>query len=109
MLALTIACLIGSLFVQLYPNVMTSTLGAANTITVEEAASGSYTLTVMTIVAILVFPIVLGYQAVSYYVFRARVGRGQFEGVGQAVGQLADKLGVTEEHPPQSRVDSPRE
>ena len=108
-LALTIACLIGSLFVQLYPNVMTSTLGAANNITVEEAASGSYTLTVMTIVAILVFPIVLAYQAVSYYVFRARVGRSQFEGVGQAVGQLADKLGVTEEHPPQSRVDSPRE
>ena len=29
-LALTIACLIGSLFVQLYPNVMVSTLGAAN-------------------------------------------------------------------------------
>ena len=108
-LATTIAFLIASLFVQLYPNVMVSSLGAANNLTVEGSASGSYTLTVMSLVLLVMFPIVLAYQAVSYYVFRARVGRAQFEGVGQAVGQLADKLGVTEENPPQSRVDSPRE
>jgi cytochrome bd ubiquinol oxidase subunit II len=108
-LALTIACLIGSLFLQLYPNVMVSTLGEANNLTVENAASGTYSLTIMTIVLVLVFPLVLAYQAATYYVFRARVGRRQFEGVGQAIGKVADKLGVTEPHPPQSQVDSPRE
>ena len=56
----------------------------------------------MTIVLVLVFPVVLAYQAVTYYVFRARVGRRQFEGVGSAIGKVADKLGVTEPHPPQS-------
>jgi cytochrome bd ubiquinol oxidase subunit II len=108
-LALTIACFIASLFVQLYPNVMISTLGETQNLTVEGAASSTYTLTIMTIVLVLFFPVVLGYQAVTYYVFRARVGRGQFEGVGQAIGKVADKLGVTEPHPPQSQVDSPRE
>jgi cytochrome d ubiquinol oxidase subunit II len=108
-LALTIACLIGSLFVQLYPNVMVSTLGEANNLTVENAASGNYSLTIMTIVLVLFFPIVLAYQAVTYYVFRARVGRQQFEGVSSAIGKVGDKLGVTEQHPPQSQVDSPRE
>jgi len=108
-LALTIACLIGSLFVQLYPNVMVSTLGAARSITVEGAASGTYTLTIMTIVAVLILPVILAYQAVSYYVFRARVGRAQFEGVAQAISAVADKIGITEDDPPQSKVDSPRE
>ena len=55
------------------------------------------------------FPIVLAYQAVSYYVFRARVGRAQFEGVAQAISTVADKIGITEDDPPQSKVDSPRE
>src|SRR5215207_7166257 len=92
---------------EIIPNLLT--LGAGSSITVEEAASGSYTLTVMTIVAILVFPVVLAYQAVSYYAFRARVGREQFEGVAQAIGTVADKIGITEDEPPQSKVDSPRE
>ena len=98
-LALTIACLIGGLFVQLYPNVMVSTLGAANNLTVEGAASGTYTLTVMTVIAILTLPVVFGYQAVSYYVFRARVGRSQFEG-GRAGGGATGRQASRHRAPP---------
>lgn len=107
LVSLTIAFAVGGLFVQLYPNVMVSSLGDANNLTIYNSASGTYTLTVMTIVALLMLPIVLFYQAVSYYVFRARVTRGQFEGLGAAVGEVAEKLHIAEEHPPQSRVDPP--
>lgn len=107
LVSLTIAFAVGGLFVQLYPNVMVSSLGEANNLTVYNTASGDYTLTVMTLVALVMLPIVLFYQAVSYYVFRARVTRGQFEGLGQAVGEVAEKLHIAEENPPQSKVDPP--
>jgi cytochrome d ubiquinol oxidase subunit II len=107
--ALTIAFTVFGLFAQLYPNVMVSSSGEANNLTIYNSASGDYTLAVMTIVALLILPIVLFYQAISYYVFRARVGRAQFEGLGQAVGEVAEKLHIAEPHPPQARVDPPTE
>ncbi|MBJ7519908.1 MAG: cytochrome d ubiquinol oxidase subunit II [Solirubrobacteraceae bacterium] len=107
--SLTIAFAIGGLFVQLYPNVMVSSTAEANNLTIYNTSSGDYTLTVMTIVALLMLPIVLFYQAVSYYVFRARVSRGEFEGLGQAVGEVADKLHLTEPHPSQANVDPPNQ
>ncbi|MBJ7331556.1 MAG: cytochrome d ubiquinol oxidase subunit II [Solirubrobacteraceae bacterium] len=107
--SLTIATTIGGLFISLYPNVMVSTLGDANNLTIYNTASSNYTLTVMTVVALVMLPIVLAYQAVSYYVFRARVSGEQFEGLGQAVGQVADKLHLTQEQPPQTQVDPPTE
>lgn len=107
--ALTIAFAILGLFVQLYPNVMVSSTAEANNLTIYNSSSGDYTLTVMTIVALLMLPIVLFYQAVTYYVFRARVGRAQFEGLGQAVGEVAEKLHIAEPHPPQANVDPPTE
>ncbi|EFR83244.1 cytochrome D ubiquinol oxidase subunit 2, partial [Listeria monocytogenes FSL F2-208] len=42
-------------------------------LTIENAASGQYSLSVMTIVAVTLLPFVLGYQIWSYYVFRKRV------------------------------------
>lgn len=107
--ALTIAFTVFGLFVQLYPNVMVSSTAEANNLTIYNSSSANYTLTVMTIVALLMLPIVLFYQAVTYYVFRARVGRAQFEGVGQAVGEVAEKLHIAEPHPPQANVDPPTE
>ena len=105
--SLTIAFAVGGLFVQLYPNVMVSSTTEANNLTIYNSSSGDYTLTVMTIVALIMLPIVLFYQAVSYYVFRARVGRGQFEGLGEAVGEVAEKLHIAEPNPPQANVDPP--
>jgi cytochrome bd ubiquinol oxidase subunit II len=71
--AVAIAAAIGSIFINLYPNVMVSSTNSAYNLTVNNSASGSYALKVMTIVAILFVPLVLAYQGWSFHVFRARV------------------------------------
>jgi cytochrome bd ubiquinol oxidase subunit II len=68
-----IAASIGQLFISLYPNVMVSSTNAAYNLTVNNSASAHYALVVMTIVAVLFFPIVLLYQGWSFHVFRKRV------------------------------------
>ena len=71
--AITIASVVGSLFIELYPNVMISSTSSLYNLTVSNAASGGYALKVMTIVTVLLFPIVLIYQGWSFWVFRGRV------------------------------------
>ena len=71
--AVAIAATVGSLFIELYPNVMVSSTNAAYNLTVSNSASGHYALVVMTIVTALLFPVVLVYQGWSFHVFRARV------------------------------------
>jgi cytochrome bd ubiquinol oxidase subunit II len=71
--AIAIAATVGSIFVDLYPNVMISSTNAAYNLTVNNSASGSYALKVMTIVTVLFLPVVLLYQGWSFHVFRARV------------------------------------
>jgi len=71
--AVAIAASVGSIFIQLYPNVMVSSTNAAYNLTVHNAASGGYALKVMTIVTVIFFPIVLLYQGWSFHVFRGRL------------------------------------
>jgi cytochrome bd ubiquinol oxidase subunit II len=71
--ATAIAAATAALFTALFPNVLPSTLGPAYTLTVANAASAAKTLMVMTVVAIIFLPLVLGYQAWTYWVFRKRV------------------------------------
>lgn len=71
--ALTIFLVSGSVFVGLFPNVMVSSLSPAYNLTITNAASGPNTLRVMTIVAAIFVPIVLAYQAWSYWIFRKRI------------------------------------
>ncbi len=71
--AIAMAASVGSIFIDLYPNVMISSTNAAYTLTVNNSASGSYALKVMTIGAAIFFPLVLLYQGWSFHVFRARV------------------------------------
>ena len=61
------------LFSVLYPNVMPSTISDAYSLTIYNASSTPYTLRIMTIVAAIFTPIVLAYQAWTYWVFRKRV------------------------------------
>ncbi|MEV7093112.1 cytochrome d ubiquinol oxidase subunit II [Amycolatopsis sp. NPDC051045] len=63
-----------TMFGALFPNVLPSTLDAANTLTIEGSASSPYTLTVMTWVAVFGAPAVLIYQGWTYWVFRKRIG-----------------------------------
>lgn len=68
----TIGFTVVNFFADLYPNLMVSSTSALDTITIEDS-SGSYTLTLMTIVAGVMVPVVLIYTAWNYWVFRQRV------------------------------------
>ncbi|MFV9672113.1 MAG: cytochrome d ubiquinol oxidase subunit II [Acidimicrobiia bacterium] len=72
---LTIVTSVAAIFVGMYPNVMTSTIDPAYSLTVFNASSTTMTLQIMSVVALIFVPIVLGYQTWSYWVFRKRVGR----------------------------------
>jgi len=75
--ATAIGSVVGSIFFELFPRVMVSSTNAAYNLTVANSASPSYTLKVMTVVAVVCFPLVLAYQGWSLFVFRGRlVGTG---------------------------------
>ena len=71
--SLTILLAVTTLFVGLFPNVMVSSIDAAYNLTVTNASSQQYTLTVMTVVAVIMTPVVLLYQGWTYWVFRKRI------------------------------------
>jgi cytochrome d ubiquinol oxidase subunit II len=73
MTAVTIAFALITMFMILFPRVMVSSLDPAYSLTIYNASSSPYTLKVMTIVALTFVPIVLAYQAWSYWVFRKRL------------------------------------
>jgi cytochrome bd ubiquinol oxidase subunit II len=75
----TIGLSIITLFVDLYPRVMVSSTNRAYSLTVYNSASGEYTLKVMTVVGLVLLPIVLAYQAWTYYVFRRRITDQSFQ------------------------------
>ena len=73
-MALTIAFAVVSLFANLFPNVMPAT-DPANSLTIENASSTSYTLTVMSWTALVFLPLVVLYQGWTYWIFRKRLSR----------------------------------
>jgi cytochrome d ubiquinol oxidase subunit II len=70
----TIALAVVALFLHLYPNVMPSSTNTAFNLTINNASSTDYTLTIMTVVGVIFLPLVLLYQGWTYWVFRKRVG-----------------------------------
>jgi cytochrome d ubiquinol oxidase subunit II len=75
--AVTIALAVVALFVALFPDVMPSTINPAYSLTTTNASSTSYTLSIMTVVALIFTPLVLLYQGWTYWVFRRRIGVNQ--------------------------------
>ena len=73
----TIALAVTTLFATMYPDVMPSSTDPAFSLTIHNASSTHYTLTVMTVVALIMTPVVLLYQGWTYWVFRARIMPGQ--------------------------------
>jgi cytochrome d ubiquinol oxidase subunit II len=75
----TIALAVAGLFWALFPDVMPSSTDPAYSLTAGvqavgvNASSTNYTLTVMTVVAVIFTPIVLLYQGWTYWVFRKRI------------------------------------
>ncbi len=71
--AVAIGTVVASIFFELFPRVMVSSTSSAYNLTVANTASPSYTLKVMTVVAVVTFPVVLLYQGWSLYIFRKRI------------------------------------
>ena len=71
--AVTIVLATATLFANLYPYVLPSTVDPSFGLTVDNASSTPYTLRIMTWVAVGFTPIVLLYQGWTYWVFRKRL------------------------------------
>ncbi|MBM7617838.1 cytochrome d ubiquinol oxidase subunit II [Weissella uvarum] len=80
-LGLVIATVVALLLIGLYPRVMVAD-NPANSILLKNATSTPYTLKWMTIIALTVVPIVVCYQAWSFWVFRKRIQVGGDEKYG---------------------------
>ena len=85
--AVALVGLVATIFLNLYPRVMVSSISPLYNLTIGNSSSAPYTLKVMTIVALIFTPLVLVYQGWSYWVFRARVRRpgDPIEAVGDGV------------------------
>jgi cytochrome d ubiquinol oxidase subunit II len=70
---LSIALGVAALFAGLFPRVMVSSIKPEYSLTITNASSTVNTLALMTKVAVIFVPIVLAYQAWSYWIFRKRV------------------------------------
>ncbi|QIM18564.1 cytochrome d ubiquinol oxidase subunit II [Leucobacter coleopterorum] len=73
--AVAIAFALLAIFMALFPNLMHSSLDPAYSMSIEGAASSQKTLELMTWVAVFTLPLVLAYQAWTYWIFRKRLSR----------------------------------
>jgi cytochrome bd ubiquinol oxidase subunit II len=71
--AVVVAAVVVLLFGSLYPNLVPSTLDPAWSLTIENASSTPYTLMIMSWAALIFAPLVIAYQAWTYWVFRQRI------------------------------------
>ncbi|HET7487190.1 MAG TPA: cytochrome d ubiquinol oxidase subunit II [Acidimicrobiales bacterium] len=94
---MTILATFATVFLNLYPRVMPSSMARAFDLTIFNTSSTPYTLGIMTIVALIFTPVVLLYQGWTYHVFRARVSRDRFE---TKVGSPIDVLAAVLRHEP---------
>ena len=70
---IVIAAVAALLFGSLYPNLLPSTLNPDWSVTIYNGSSTPYTLKIMTWAALTLMPLVLAYQAWTYWVFRRRI------------------------------------
>jgi len=73
LLSATVVLAAATIFLQLFPRVIVSSIDPAFSLTIDNTASGPTTLRLMTIVTVIFLPLVLAYQAWSYWIFRKRV------------------------------------
>jgi len=66
-----------SYFIFMFPQVMISSTDSSFSLDIWNAASSPYTLKVMSIAAAIFVPIILAYQAYTYWIFRKRISADQ--------------------------------
>ena len=69
-----IAAAVAMLFLALFPDVMPSSLDPKWSLTAANAAASAYPLKIMTWVGVIMMPLIMAYQAWTYWVFRKRIG-----------------------------------
>lgn len=79
LMAVTIGAAVLTLFTSLFPGVMPASNDPAHSLTIANASSSPYTLTIMSWTALVFLPLVLAYQAWSYWTFRKRITRAHIE------------------------------
>jgi len=77
--AATVLFAVVMLFFALFPYVMPSTIDPAYSLTIANASSTPYTLQIMSWTALIALPLVIAYQAWTYWIFRKRVTRSSIE------------------------------
>ncbi|GAA0482978.1 cytochrome d ubiquinol oxidase subunit II [Microbacterium aurantiacum] len=77
--AATIVTAVLTLFFALFPYVMPSSTDPAYSLTIDNASSTDYTLTIMSWAALIFLPMIVLYQGWTYWVFRKRVTRATIE------------------------------
>ncbi|WP_347976399.1 cytochrome d ubiquinol oxidase subunit II [Microbacterium sp. ProA8] len=77
--AFTIVSAVLAVWFALFPFVMPSTGDPAGSLTIENASSTDYTLTIMSWAALIFLPLVLAYQGWTYWIFRKRITRSHIE------------------------------
>ena len=73
--AIAIVFALLAVFMSLFPNLMHSSIDPAYSMSIKGAASSQMTLELMSWVALFVMPLVIAYQAWTYWVFRRRLTR----------------------------------
>jgi cytochrome bd ubiquinol oxidase subunit II len=72
-MVMVVAAVVVLLFGSMYPNLLPSTLNPAWSVTIYNGSSTPYTLAIMSWASLTLLPLVLVYQAWTYWVFRKRI------------------------------------
>ncbi len=76
----TVVAAVGFIYFTLFPNLIVNSTPGGENLTIWNGSSSETTLTLMTWVAVFMIPLVLAYQAWTFWVFRKRVGREHIPG-----------------------------
>lgn len=76
----TVVSAVGFIYFTLFPNLIVNSTPGGTNLTILNGSSSETTLTLMTWVAVFMIPVVLAYQAWTFWVFRKRVGRDHIPG-----------------------------
>lgn len=70
-----VAGFVAQMFIGLYPYALPTTLADGTSLTLTDAAAGEVTLQFITVIAVIGLPVVIAYQAWSFWVFRKRISK----------------------------------
>jgi len=93
-----VVCATASIFGAAFPVVIPSTMDPAFSLTISNASSSDYTLGLMSIVAAVGLPLVIAYQAWTYWVFRRRVSAAHIPEAHGFLPAIAAKVLVAKEN-----------